>query len=219
MTIAEDLGYNDSYFPPTNDDPDPTDYFLSHSPPSPMSPVNLIHSTDVPAGHAEERDQIIEEIQERLESGDGMDDVPGLRAEEEVGVKAAMGGAASIGTHMSEEHPGYLEHVPSTAMNPSDLRQPKANFHLSNGFSQPQYPSHLRPASKLRRKSAHFTDKVAEAVFFSYGVSVFFGFQESEERTIMEDCESAGVWARGQAEDDWEVEEFHYTVRRATGSI
>jgi len=28
----------------------------------------------------------------------------------------------------------------------------------------------------------------------------------------MEDCERAGTWSRGQDEDDWEQEEFHYTV-------
>lgn len=210
MTIAEDLGYNDSYFPPTNDDPDPSDYILSHSPPSPMSPVNLMSSMDVPAGHGEEREQVIEEVQERLESGDGLADTPALRAEGEVGVKAAVGSVGPIGTHMSPSHPGYLEHVPSTALDPSDLRQSKP--HKPNGIL-PRYPSQTRPKPKDRRKSALFSNQIAEAVFFSYGVSVFFGFHESEERMIMEDCESAGVWARGQEEDDWEVEEFHYTVR------
>ena len=210
MTIAEDLGYNDSYFPPTNDDPDPTDYILSHSPPSPMSQVNLISSMDVPAGHGEEREQVIEEIQERLEYGDGLDDTRGLRAEEEVGVKAAVGSVPHPGTHMSAAHPGNLEHVPSTALEPSDLCQPK---HQPNGI-HPRYPSQTRPTPKNRRKSALYSNQIAEAVFFSYGVSVFFGFQESEERMIMEDCESAGVWARGEGEDEWEVEEFHYTVSK-----
>ena len=203
MTIAEDLGYNDSYFPPTNDDPDPSDYILSHSPPSPMSPVNLISSMDVPVGHGDEREQVIEEVQERLESSDGLVDVPDLRTDEEVGVKAAIGAATPVGTHMSREYPGHIEHVPSAALQPSDLRQPSPHhFHVNP----------KRPSPRNRRKSTIYSNQVAEAVFFSYGVSVFFGFQESEERMIMEDCESAGVWARGEEEDDWEVEEFHYTV-------
>ena len=210
MTIAEDLGYNDTYFPPTSDDPDPTDYILSHSPPSPMSPVNLVSSMDVPAGHADERDQVIEEVQERLELGDGLDDSLVLRADEEVGVKAALESTKQTGTHLSPEYPEYFEHVPSSALDPSDLRQHKV--YQPNDVLQPRYPSQMRPVPKLRRKSTHFSHKVAEAVFFSYGVSVFFGFQESEERTIMEDCEFAGVWVRGQEEDGWEVEEFHYTV-------
>jgi uncharacterized Rmd1/YagE family protein len=210
MTIAEDLGYNDSYFPSNNDDPDPSDYILSHSPPSPMSPMNLISSIDVPAGHPDEREQVIEEVQERLESGDGLDDTPDLRAEDEVGVKAALKINLQLGTHTSPGHSGNLDHTPSSALEPSDLRQ--SRLYTSNGMAHPRYPSQMRPAPKLGRKSTHFSDKVAEAVFFSYGVSVFFGFQANEERMIMEDCEAAGVWVRGQDEDDWEVEEFHYVV-------
>lgn len=57
------------------------------------------------------------------------------------------------------------------------------------------------------------TNQIAEAVFYSYGVSVFFGFQEDEERAVMEDIDAAGGWIRGMQEDDWEVEQFHYAVR------
>jgi uncharacterized Rmd1/YagE family protein len=71
----------------------------------------------------------------------------------------------------------------------------------------------IRRMPRMRRKSTvNLTGKVAEAVFFNYGVSVFFGFDESEERDIMEDCEGAGVWMRPQQEDDWDIEEFHYVV-------
>ena len=209
MTIAEDLGYNDSYFPAINEDPDPSDYILSHSPPSPLSPMNIIPTTDLPAGHGVERDNVIEEVRDRLELSDGLDDTP-VRMDEEVGVQTAIANTQQTGTHMSAEHPGQLDHTPSTAMVPSDLRQSEPT-NPDSEFTTP-YPSHGRPQARSRRKSAFFSNKVAEAVFFSYGVSVFFGFQESEERMIMEDCESAGVWARGQKEDDWEVEEFHYVV-------
>jgi uncharacterized Rmd1/YagE family protein len=80
----------------------------------------------------------------------------------------------------------------------------------------PRYPlTHTRSQPTLRnrrRKSHSTTNQIAEAVFFSYGVSIFFGFQEDEERAVMEDIDAAGGWIRGLGEDDWEVEEFHYAV-------
>lgn len=63
--------------------------------------------------------------------------------------------------------------------------------------------------SLARRKSSH-SHKVAEVVFFEYGVTVFFGLSEKEERDILEDCESAGAWFRGIPMEDWETEECHY---------
>ncbi|KAI0918632.1 hypothetical protein AcV5_002569 [Taiwanofungus camphoratus] len=50
----------------------------------------------------------------------------------------------------------------------------------------------------------------AEAIFFSYGVVVFYGLTESQERGILEDVEAAGVMRRKLMQDDWEVEECHY---------
>jgi uncharacterized Rmd1/YagE family protein len=55
-------------------------------------------------------------------------------------------------------------------------------------------------------------EKVAEVVFFEYGVAVFFGLEERQERDILEDITKAQILKRRIAEDDWEVEEFHYTV-------
>jgi len=51
---------------------------------------------------------------------------------------------------------------------------------------------------------------VAEAVFFSYGVAVFFGFSENQEIGVFEDLERAGVMKRKMTEGDWEVEECHF---------
>ncbi len=49
-------------------------------------------------------------------------------------------------------------------------------------------------------------------VFFEYGVVVFFGLSESEERDILEDIENAGIMKRKIQEGSWEIEECHYTV-------
>lgn len=56
-------------------------------------------------------------------------------------------------------------------------------------------------------------DDIIEAVFFEYGVVVFFGLTEGQERDILEDIENAGIMKRKIYEDDWEVEECHFTVR------
>ena len=218
MTLAEDMGYNDTYFPtideevPNNDNP--AEYILSRSPPSPMAPVNdILTALDIPAGQEEVREQSIEEAQDHLERRDGFDDALELRLDEEVGVKSAVE-RGPIGTHESPTHPGFMEHVPSTKLSPQELPSgPPTDAH---GHYVIKSPPRARPPlpGRIRRKSAiNLTGKVAEAVFFSYGVSVFFGFQPDEEKDIMEDIDSAGIWAKGQDETDWEVEEFHYVVR------
>lgn len=51
-----------------------------------------------------------------------------------------------------------------------------------------------------------------EVVFFEYGVAVFFGLTESQERDILEDLDNAGIMKRKINYDDWEVEECHFTV-------
>lgn len=57
-------------------------------------------------------------------------------------------------------------------------------------------------------------DDAAEIVFFAYGVVVFFGFDEMQERDILEDVHGAGTLKGARAEGEWEVEECHYAVRR-----
>ncbi|BEI84340.1 hypothetical protein CcaverHIS002_0409440 [Cutaneotrichosporon cavernicola] len=76
-------------------------------------------------------------------------------------------------------------------------------------YEEPETPT-IRPPPRMRRRSSGYKHPVAEAVFFNYGVSVFFGFAPGEETSIMEDIRNAGVWQVPSAEDDWEVEEFHY---------
>lgn len=53
----------------------------------------------------------------------------------------------------------------------------------------------------------------AEAVFFEYGVAVFFGFEEGQELDILEDLENVGIMRRKLKQDDWEIEECHFAVR------
>jgi uncharacterized Rmd1/YagE family protein len=55
-------------------------------------------------------------------------------------------------------------------------------------------------------------DDTAEIVFFAYGVAVFFGFEELQERNILEDVHGAGTLKGARAEGEWEVEECHFAV-------
>ena len=55
-------------------------------------------------------------------------------------------------------------------------------------------------------------DDAAEIVFFTYGVAVFFGFDEIDERYILEDLHGAGAVKGARQEGEWEVEECHFAV-------
>ncbi|KIJ28176.1 hypothetical protein M422DRAFT_76855 [Sphaerobolus stellatus SS14] len=83
-------------------------------------------------------------------------------------------------------------------------------------FSQDGYISSspvAGPAShRPPRRRDKMEEQIGEAVFFSYGVAVFFGFNEGEERDILDDIESAEAWVRKWPEDDWEIEECHFTI-------
>ena len=67
------------------------------------------------------------------------------------------------------------------------------------------------PASEPRTPVAT-GDDAAEIVFFAYGVAVFFGFDEMQERDILEDVHGAGTLKAARAESEWEIEECHFAV-------
>jgi uncharacterized Rmd1/YagE family protein len=69
------------------------------------------------------------------------------------------------------------------------------------------------------RRPKRKEDEVAEVVFFEYGVVVFFGLDEEQERGIIEDLDSAGILKGPIVEDDWEVEECHFAVRFISGNV
>ncbi|KAF8903332.1 hypothetical protein CPB84DRAFT_1814700 [Gymnopilus junonius] len=62
------------------------------------------------------------------------------------------------------------------------------------------------------KKGKDAEEDVAEAVFFEYGVVVFFGMEEQHERDIIEDIDNAGIMKRKLNGDDWEIEECHYAL-------
>ncbi|KAJ6624942.1 hypothetical protein B0H10DRAFT_2004939 [Mycena sp. CBHHK59/15] len=62
-----------------------------------------------------------------------------------------------------------------------------------------------------RALSATIPDEdVAEVVWFDYGVVLFFGMEEHQEKSILEDIDNAGIMKQKFKEDDWEIEECHF---------
>lgn len=218
MTQAEEQGYEEEYFPVVAEEEvtaphDPSEYILSHSPLEPgilesgMDPIMEQDESEASDGQnavevAEEwrleREREHEREREREANGGEVEVETPLSTE-----SAPVQGNHHEhipGTHMSTSHPGELEHVPSTALSPEELSPPRPMTIMRKRYNT--------SPPRRRRRSNH--NRVAEAVFFAYGVSVFFGFQEDEEHSIMEDIKAANVWQGGADEDDWENEEFHY---------
>ena len=109
---------------------------------------------------------------------------------------------------------GSPEHTPLISVSYEDqhqIQQPRED-HDDSRISQKTPQSSSRTRKKKRRVSEPPVDysSMAEAVFFSYGVAVFFGFTESQEIGILEDIGKAGVMKRKLTEEDWEAEEFHF---------
>jgi uncharacterized Rmd1/YagE family protein len=77
---------------------------------------------------------------------------------------------------------------------------------------RPEIPKR-RSAGGNEKEQSGSDDDVAEVVFFDYGVVVFFGLAEVQERGILDDVDRAGVLKRKIKEADWEVEECHFAVR------
>lgn len=71
----------------------------------------------------------------------------------------------------------------------------------------------LHQASPQRGPESESEEPFAEVVFFAYGVAVFYGFNEAQERSIIDDLANAGVFRRMIKEGDWEIEECHFAVR------
>lgn len=99
---------------------------------------------------------------------------------------------------------GFPQRTTST----EDLLSPTS--HLS---SSPETIRQPPPASSSRIERERTPEQEnAEVVFFEYGVVVFFGLTENQEKSILEDVENAGILTRKINEDNWEVEECHFAV-------
>ncbi|KAH9962872.1 hypothetical protein BC827DRAFT_1129567 [Russula dissimulans] len=98
-------------------------------------------------------------------------------------------------------------------------RSPEDGFSSHDGYiarsltSEPPTERRMREPEEGEvegETSAPTGDDAAEIVFFKYGVAVFFGFDEIQERNILEDVDGAGTLKGARTEREWEVEECHY---------
>jgi len=110
---------------------------------------------------------------------------------------------------------GSPHHTPLISVSYEDspqIHQPREHRDDTHTPPRTPRPPNLTKRKKRKQKAEPPVDysNVAEAVFFSYGVAVFFGFAENQEIGILEDVERAGVMKRKMTEDDWEVEECHF---------
>ncbi|KAI0760216.1 hypothetical protein C8Q74DRAFT_1319416 [Fomes fomentarius] len=99
----------------------------------------------------------------------------------------------------SEQHLLQVEHV----LSPED-----SNPAISPSPSQ---GGPTRSKRSSRRAAAQEIQNFVKAIFFEYGVVVFFGLREDQELGIVEDIEGAGIMTRPIPHDDWEVEACHYS--------
>lgn len=93
---------------------------------------------------------------------------------------------------------------------------------LTDTETEPETEAEAETATETERQLepvVHFSpltkpqeEDVAEVVFFEYGVIVFFGLEEGQERDIIEDIAQAGIMRRGIPEAAWEIEECHFAV-------
>jgi uncharacterized Rmd1/YagE family protein len=123
-------------------------------------------------------------------------------------------GRRSFLSRLSEaEENGYQDtyFAPSTARSPTTARDGYWSYGSPGDVRKPlpeESEAEAEEPRERRRKGKE--EEVAEVVFFQYGVVVFFGLEEGQEKGILEDLANAGILKRAIKEDDWEVEEFHF---------
>ncbi len=116
-------------------------------------------------------------------------------------------------------HDGYISSSPVTtrtfsARNTYEPETPsEAEAEATTAVSDAEPEEISSPRITRRQTTASVPEDVAEVVFFEYGVVVFFGLNEGQERGVLDDLENANILMRKISDEDWEVEECHYTVR------
>ena len=98
-------------------------------------------------------------------------------------------------------------YVPSTSPPPEAMSETETEIPQSAVEEGPPTP---RPHAQ--QVLVPDPETFAEAVFLAYGVVVFFGLDESQEHSILEDVQAAGVMQKAIKESRWEIEECHYEV-------
>ncbi|KAJ9120851.1 hypothetical protein QFC22_002785 [Naganishia vaughanmartiniae] len=199
MTEAEEVGYHDGFFPQVmeegvqqTDFTHSNEYLLSSSPPQDSEQSN---DSERPS-----RD-LSPDVDKQFWTGH---DIPGFEqrnASQDMEI-TRLSTSDPVETRLATDPDNVSLEDRSASGIKETVQKFAAQAHLA--------AERERAKRRRRRQSDSSSNRVAEVVFFEYGVTVFFGLSEREERDILEDCESAGVWTRPVADTDWEVEECHY---------
>lgn len=200
MTEAEEVGYHDGFFPQVmeegvqqTDFTHSNEYLLSSSPPQDSEQSN--------ESDRQIRD-LSPDVDKQFRTGH---DIPGSEQRNTIQDMET--------TRLSTSDP--VETRLATDPDDASSLEDRSASGIKDTVQKFAAQAHLaaereRAKRRRRRQSESSSNRVAEVVFFEYGVTVFFGLSEREERDILEDCESAGIWTRPVADADWEVEECHY---------
>ena len=209
MTEAEEVGYHDGFFPQVmeegvqqTDHTRTNEYLLSSSPQDGTSAD--------PQDDAERKRDVSPDVDQTFLRSPSAQNIPGA-ADRQQQQQAAEEDTPPGDFRLSTSDP--IE----TRLASTDPTSPTQDQQLSLA-ARSAAQAHLvaeRERAKRRHRgrptdASRSADRVAEVVFFEYGVTVFFGLTEREERDVLEDCESAGIWTGALEEADWEVEECHY---------
>ncbi len=110
----------------------------------------------------------------------------------------------------SPNHDGYISSSPVMTRGTYEVETSEAERTTTHSDTEREPES---PEIRLTKPPMQTNvEDVAEVVFFEYGVVVFFGLEEGQERSILEDIENAKIITRKIAEDNWEIEECHFAV-------
>ncbi|KAJ7918764.1 hypothetical protein B0H13DRAFT_1991612 [Mycena leptocephala] len=117
--------------------------------------------------------------------------------------------------YISSESPVFTR-KPLEPFSPSSVPEtPASEEVLQTPASAPAVLGDDTPASEGPPAPASLPEEdVAEVVFFEYGVVVFFGLDEQQEKSILEDVEHAGIMKLKREEAAWEIEECHFAHDR-----
>lgn len=232
MTEAEEVGYHDGFFPvqqeddPTPDHANPNEYMLSTSP----QPGDGTMSGNEELSEEQNR----ERERERRSTATGGGAPGGLERrlsdvveadEVEEGFSAVAADSSQAiavpGADATPEDEARTVMLSTSAPDRIETEDIETESAPSNDATVlPELPAPLvqtvsAPTTAQRRRKKTSDAQVGEVVIFDYGVTVFFGFTEREEREILDDFESAGAWVKSFEEDDWEVEECHFVSHHA----
>ncbi|KII87615.1 hypothetical protein PLICRDRAFT_42122 [Plicaturopsis crispa FD-325 SS-3] len=113
------------------------------------------------------------------------------------------------GTYFSTPQARSPEDGYITSSSPVDTRKIPARPAESDAEQDHEPEEAPRRRERERERDAD-DESVAEVVYFAYGVVVFYGLDEGQEKGVLEDLENAGIMKRRIPEDNWEVEECHF---------